>query len=1146
MTDDVVSRRSWRSTSRWLLLVTFSLASAAIASIWFDDTFPIVSLELDMDRREALDRTREVAEASGWKTAGFRSVASFGQIDREVQTYIETEAGGAEAWEEVVESGDYQPFLWTVRQFREQTTREVSVRFTPAGAPYGFELKLPEDEEGASLEEEPARELAEASAVSAWGVDLGAWTLVESSQEVQPGGRTDHTFVYQAVENDFGEARYRLRLVVKGAMLAGVERYVEVPESFSRRYEEMRSANTLIAFLSQIAAGVLYFLLGCGVGVFLLMRQGWLSWGKAMLWAAVVALLMFGSQLNSLPLSWMAYETAVGAGSFRMQEVITALLAFVTILLYVGLAFAAGESLTRRAFPEQVQLWRSWSRGVANSRTVLGLTLGGYVFAGFFVAYVVAFYLLATRVFGWTLSADALTDPNALATPLPWITAVATSLFAGFSEEALFRAVPLAGAALIGSRYGGRARWIGAALVVQALIFAAGHANYPQQPAYARVVELFLPAVALGVVYVKFGLLPGVVAHYLYDLAWFSLPLFATPPLAALPTKTIIVLAALTPLAVVIAARVRWGAREAPIAGSLNGQWVPEVEIAPASGKGAPRAAAEAARSGDRSEAAPPSRGREPGSQAAGPEPAAPLLRPASLAALALTGLLLWAATADFSPEGPRMELRGAEARQLAVTALEERGVDVSSWRALPRVAGSPGRPHRFVWQEAGEEAYRALQGRFLAAPRWEVRFARFEGTQEERAEEWRVMVDADGRVNRIVHTVPEDRAGPSLSMPAARALALDALQERFGYRAVELDEVSAEESRRPARGDWLFTFQAPSPVSLPAGETRVQVEIAGSEVVDVRSLVHVPEDWDRAYRAEQSLENVYRMPAVAVLGLLALAAVGLGITRWARASFPARLFLWTIGGFGGWVLLQLGNGWVSTAANFQTSEPYANQVFIALVGSAFGALLGGAALGILAGLAHVRGWGGSAVADRPVPIGLAIGVLLAGLASAGASLGPQEGPSWPGYGALENLLPSLNVLLSAVLAVFTMGIAALLVVRALRHLEAGAWGRRGAWAAALLLGLALAFSRIELPLWTAIARGLVIGAVIYAVYALVRRAGLAVVPALVAGMLALGSLRDAVVNAFPGARAAYLLAAVLVVVAGALWSTRLAKSEAG
>jgi len=95
--------------------------------------------------------------------------------------------------------------------------------------------------------------------------------------------------------------------------------------------------------------------------------------------------------------------------------------------------------------------------------------------------------------------------PNVIANYFPWLSSLAISLQAGFWEECLFRAIPLASAALLGQRFGGKKWWILGALVLQALIFGGGHANYPAQPAYARLVELILPAIGFGVLYLLFA-----------------------------------------------------------------------------------------------------------------------------------------------------------------------------------------------------------------------------------------------------------------------------------------------------------------------------------------------------------------------------------------------------------------------------------------------------------------------------------------------------------------------------------------------------------------------------------------------------------------------------------------------------------------
>ena len=102
--------------------------------------------------------------------------------------------------------------------------------------------------------------------------------------------------------------------------------------------------------------------------------------------------------------------------------------------------------------------------------------------------------------------------------------------------------------------------------------------------------------------------------------------------------------------------------------------------------------------------------------------------------------------------------------------------------------------------------------GTWLAPPLWEVRYARFdEGNVAERAEEWRVTIDGEGKIRQVQHRLPEQRPGVRLSRDDARALAQREIQQRFGLDTVALREVSAEQEQRPARSDWQFTYTDPS-----------------------------------------------------------------------------------------------------------------------------------------------------------------------------------------------------------------------------------------------------------------------------------------------------------------------------------------------
>src|SRR5262245_21348913 len=151
--------------------------------------------------------------------------------------------------------------------------------------------------------------------------------------------------------------------------------------------------------------------------------------------------------VNHWPLSWMSYDTAVSSGNFVLQQVALILAQFVGLGVMLTLSFMAAEGLTRLDFPEHVQLFKLWSRDVAPSRTVLGLTVGGFLAVAIFMAYDITLYFFAQRWLGWWTPSSADIDPNILATYFPWLDSIAISFQAGFWEESLFRAVPIAGAA---------------------------------------------------------------------------------------------------------------------------------------------------------------------------------------------------------------------------------------------------------------------------------------------------------------------------------------------------------------------------------------------------------------------------------------------------------------------------------------------------------------------------------------------------------------------------------------------------------------------------------------------------------------------------------------------------------------------------
>ncbi len=567
----------------WLALGLASVLAAVAAWHYFPDAFSIVSLEITMDRDAALREARAIAARERLGPPDYRQASSFA-LDEEVQTFVELEGGGKDAFTRMLRDGLYSAYTWRVRHFREGDPNETTVRFTPDGRPYGFVEKLKEDAPGAALDSADARQRAEAAARSAWQVDLDRYALVEQGQERRPGGRVDHTFTYERASPTLNEGRYRLRLVESGDRLTEVTWFVRIPEAFTRRYQNMRSANEAIGIGSVVGMVLLYVVGGIGVGLFYMLRGRWLLWRRAAMWGIAVGLAQALAAANEWPLMWMSYDTALPRATFMAQQIASLVAMFAGFSVFFALSFMAAETLTRRAFGAHPQLWRAWGRGPGSSTAILGRTAGGYLLVAVFFAYDVLLYLYATRTLGWWAPSEALLHPDVLATYMPWLSAIGNSFQAGFWEECLFRAVPIAGAALIGDRFGKRRLFIVIAFVVQAIVFGAGHAPYPTQPSYARPVELIIPSIGFGLLYLYFGLIPGIVLHYTFDVVWFALPIFIARAPGVWIQKAMVILLTLVPLWVVLWRRVQVGRWTALSPDDRNAAWTPPppVERVPA------------------------------------------------------------------------------------------------------------------------------------------------------------------------------------------------------------------------------------------------------------------------------------------------------------------------------------------------------------------------------------------------------------------------------------------------------------------------------------------------------------------------------------------------------------------------------------
>jgi len=1118
----------------WILLTLASLAAAAVGIRYFPQAFSILALDITMDREAALGEARRIAGRDGFGPPDYRQAASFA-LDEEAQTFVELEGGGKPAFTGMMRDGLYSAYIWRVRHFKEGETNETTIRFTPDGRPYGFIEKLREEAPGAALTAGAARQIAETAARSTWNVPLPVYGLVEQGQERRPSGRIDHTFTYERSMPTLNDGRYRLRLVVSGDRLTEVTYFLKIPEAFSRRYESMRSANEAIGIGSVVGMALLYVFGGIGIGLFFMLRQGWLVWRPAIVWGFIVSLFQTLAAINEIPLIWMAYDTALPRSTFLAQELARIVAMFLGFGAFYALSFMAAETLTRRAFGSHPQFWRVWARhaaqdparptrpapGPGSSTAILGRTAGGYLLVAIFFAYDVLLYFVTTRTLGWWSPAEALLHPDVLATYAPWLSAIGNSFQAGFWEEALFRAVPIAGAALIGDRFGHRRLFIVLGFIVQAIVFGAGHAPYPNQPAYARPVELILPSFGFGLIYLYFGLLPGIVLHFTFDVVWFALPIFLASAPGVWIQKVMVVVMTLVPLWVVLGRRLQTGAWTELSPGDRNAAWTP------------PRAI---------------------------PQPYVPDT-PAPLRTLGARGRMAWLALGAVGlvacvaglvtqPSPAKLPVTRAQAADTARQALLERGVTLDSrWRVMPVPEDASSGASEFVAETAGEDRRKALLGTYLPTTRWNVRVATFEGDVAERAEEWHVFVANTGEVRSVRHTLPEARPGRTLDETSARGLAQQAVRQRYQLDAARGDvrEVSAKPEKLKARTDWTFTYVDLTVPRLPQGEPRIEVSIAGDEIAASGRFVYVPEEWQRRARAAETRNLVLQIVVSLVLGGLLVGAAVSGIIAWSQHHYTPRVFALAAGVMLLASILKLANSWPTLLAGVPTAVPIAIAIAgvlgVGLVGLLLIASLVGLALG-----AQPRRLTRSPAVDETLAlrIGIATGLFGAAVALIAGSLKQPDWAHVSDLSALGAIAPIVQLALDPITGLLTRTAVVLATLVSLDRFTAG-WTQRRALAIAAIA--VIGFVAVGTPMGLGMQGWLLAGAVTAVGFVVASttalRFDLTMVPLALGTMAVVGTLGRAAQRAFPGALAGSVLGA-LVAALVAWWLFRLLRASRG
>lgn len=808
----------------WILIV-LGIAGITFFLLKFNESFPAASIDLKLSKSQIAEHARRWANDIGYPTAGSIESTVF-TIEHEAKTFLEYELGQGQA--NALMRDTVPVWQWRTRFCRPFQQEECAVAIRPDGRLGYFDRSMPNDAKLPSISHQNAQTLAKDFVEKKAGLSLAGAKLIDDSEEKEVN-RTDHYFTWEDETREFKGGRLRTYVYVSGNAVTQFNKYLHVPDKFERKYAEIRSWNELLKSISSIV----YVVLSSAISFLFIwaFANGKIRWKFALIAAAFGMLLGVLNWIDGWPSLIASYPTTTPFSQYMTESVISMLVAS----LFAGIAsmvfVGALEPIYRSMFPEKVALEKLMTVTGLRSTLVFRTLVAGLCVFGLHTAYVVAFYLVGQHLNFW--SPLEVRDAATLSGLIPVYEAINIGIVASVTEELMYRVLAL-------WLFQKLTRNFWAANFLQAVSWAFMHSDYPQEPAYARGVELTIGGFFYGWVLRSFGLLACVLAHYTYDAFLGVTPLISSQS----PADRWIALIAIAPgfVALAVSSFLIW----------RKGQLTDASEILNSSIVSTTKP--------------PPFKVIEPAVEV----PYAPLSRKIRIGILAVAIVLLsLSAFVKMRTVGQNTVLKVSrnQSVQIAAEYLMTSGISTKGMRSVAWLTDQADQTElQYIFEQVKyartKELAKTIEPRLL----WRVRFFK-----ESDPTEYYATVSTDGKPQARFVVKEEATPGAKLEPPQAQKLVTDFLAAQHAdLSPIKFEDITRHD--RDARIDYDVEYSVPH---LKVGEADYQVHsgTVGGDVSGLSRGWKLPDQWiyerQKVTQKDQIFNVVSRIMAVVIVLLI-------------------------------------------------------------------------------------------------------------------------------------------------------------------------------------------------------------------------------------------------------------------------------------
>ena len=500
----------------------FILLAILCFGFWYKLEYPrFAFVNLSFNKQQALIESDNYLKAKGVDTKKYSRSVIF-DSDENFNRYFQ-HAAGLEAEERFIKEHDFDLFRWIVRFFRESQKEEYLVCISPkTGKVIRFIHSIDDVEPRVDLGKDIAKQKAELFLQNTFGADLKKYDFHEEKVK-RYENRIDYLFswekkgVYIPWKSGKGVGKLLAEVTVTGEEIrVFYKNRFDLPDEFLRYLEKQF---VLGGYLNNIFFIILFLLLAWSISIVLKSRQDVVprltkKWFYYL--AGFLIVINAADFLNNLQYVFMAYPTSSRLNSF-IGLVFTKWL-FGTGFMVIGFIIPgiAGENLCNEVFPgNKYQSFFSYIKSSFFNRILFRSVILGYLIWIIMLGVQAVVFYNGQKFLGVWREWNTMTYFSSAYIPL--LTAFVIGVSASFNEEIIFR---LFGISLTKKFL----RNSVVAVLLTSVVWGMGHTMYAIFPVWFRIIEVSLIGLIYGFIFIRFGIMPLIVAHYLFDVFWCSAP----------------------------------------------------------------------------------------------------------------------------------------------------------------------------------------------------------------------------------------------------------------------------------------------------------------------------------------------------------------------------------------------------------------------------------------------------------------------------------------------------------------------------------------------------------------------------------------------------------------------------------------------